>query len=112
MNYQKPTLSPVSLQAEAAGCSPCVLITVAPPPVRASVTVGDQTVEVSLDGVKPITVTSPTSGGCPTTPIPGTPTVGGIDSIQLPTLRDLIGNGATPVAVDLPPAIAIAHLPA
>lgn len=107
MNYQKPTMSPVDLQTEAASCSPCILLTISPPkllpPVSAEVTVGDQVISVSTDGVaqpRPIVVTSPTSGGCPSQALPGLPSVGPLDGIVVP------GN---PVIIDLPrlpPAVA------
>lgn len=112
MNYQKPMMGPVSLQTEAASCSPCVLLTVTPPALVVDATVGNQRIHVdgsSVVGGKSIVVTSPTSGGCPNTPQPGTPQIGGIDAIQLPRgLGDLVGV-QTPVAVDVP-IVSIAHL--
>ncbi|MFA5943266.1 MAG: hypothetical protein WC876_02240 [Candidatus Thermoplasmatota archaeon] len=102
--YQKPMMTQVGLETETASCSPCILITVTPPPVKASATVGDATVNVDTSGLVggSVVVTSPTSGGCPTNPLPGLPTIGPVQGIQLPReIGSIIGG------IDLPPIVPI-----
>jgi hypothetical protein len=111
MNYQKPQMSPVSLQTEAAGCTPCTRIAITPG-ISVYATVGNQTVGVDVPATG---INSPLDPNCPTTPVPGSPQIGGIEGIQLP--RDLNGiiGGVQPVVIDLPPVpqiVSIAHLPA
>ena len=111
MNYQKPQMSPLNLHTEAASCTPCTRISITPA-ISVQATVGNQTVGAEVPAIG---TNSPLDPRCPTTPLPGTPSIGGIQGIQLP--RDLSGiiGGIQPVGIDLPPVppiVSISHLPA